>query len=177
MLLSILSSIFSLLIAIIGYLYNSWRNTIKANRIVFLQYIWTLEMNLILFKQMKNRNLSLIQGAQQVKLLKPYTLNYIPVWDNYLYNQLLQYNKLLIVPLARKNFHNADLDMLILVTKNNLQNISGLLSLIDEVVGKLSITSFLCYMSIPFVIEKIVNKYLPQTSNQINKKSKEQRTD
>ena len=172
MLLTILSGIFSLLVAFTGYLYNSWRNTIKMNRIIYLRYIWTLEMNLLLLKQIKNRNLSSIHGTQQIKLLEPYTLNYIPVWDNFLCNQLLQYNKLLIVPLAKKSFRNTELDMLILITKSNLQNISGCLSLIDEVIGKLSITSFLCYLSVPFVIEKIVNKYLPQTRNQINQKGK-----
>ena len=173
MILAILSGLCSLLLTLIGYFYNSWRNEIKASRAIYLQYLWKLELNRTILQQIRNSHIPIELACQQIQLLDPYTLCYIPSLDNHLYQQLLKYNIDLIVPLSGSKFHIDDIDRLLRQTKSISQIITSRISLIDHVIGKVSPTSFLCYLSIPIIIDKIVLKALSSASYDKDQKRKQ----
>lgn len=162
---TIFSSLFTIVVALISYFYNSWRTTVKLNRKVYLKYIWQLKLNDTILCQMMIGNLPLESGCSHLRLLDPYSLRYIRIFDDHLSSQLLRYNEYLIVPITRKVCKAEEVNHMHQITLQSLESINQHLSFTDDVIGKLSIPSFLCFIGLPILIDWICRKYLSQTSN------------
>lgn len=174
MLETVFTGIGSFILSLIGYFYNSWRMTVKTNRKIYLQYIWRLTMNQRLLEQMKAGNLALESGSSLLQCIEPYTIRYIPIFDDQLSKDLLNYNLLILKPMSQKGILAEDIEHLLSYTDYCLQQVNGMLSFIDNVIGKLCIPSFLCYLSLPFIINKIAKTYLPDAGQHKRYRSKNQ---
>lgn len=164
---TIFTGIGSLLFFLISYSYNSWRHTVKENRKVYLQYLWKLTLNETLLHEMQNGTMTFESGCAKLKLLEPYTLRYIHVFDDQLSAQLLSYTNKLLIPLAKDVSCKEEIDDLLFNTRICMQNVKQHLTFTDEVIGPLSIPSFFCYVGLPVLIDWIVKNYLTQTANDV----------
>ena len=172
MLATIFTGIGSLFLTLIGYFYNSWRTTVKENRKVYLTYIWYLRMNQQLLTQMQNGSLALEFGSTKLQTLEPYSIRYIPVLDDSLSKDLLHYNLLILNLSARGGLTAKEIDETIFYSNCCLEKLHGQLSFVDNVIGKLSVSSFLCYLSFPSIINYIVKTYLSAPHCDVLKKDK-----
>lgn len=172
MLETIFTGIGSLFLCLISYSYNAWRHTVKENRKVYLQYLWRLSLNETLLHEMQNGAMTFESGCAKLKLLEPYTLRYIHVFDDQLSAQLLSYNNKLLIPVAKGASSKDEVDDLLVITQICRQNVKQHLTFNDEVIGPLSIPSFFCYVGLPVLIDWIVKKYLSQTANDVTNNTK-----
>ena len=169
---TIFSGIGTIIFALIGYFYNSWRNVVRENRKVYIRYIWHLSMNETLLTHIKSGDLPIESGCSQLQLLEPYTLRYIHFFDDQLTTQLLSYNNCVLISLTRNCCTGEELRLMLCATQSCKQNIKQHLSLIDTVIAPLSPSSFLTYLGLPVFISWIAKKYLSQTSENIGQQTK-----
>lgn len=172
MLETIFTGIGSVLLCLISYSYNSWRNTVKGNRKIYLQYICNLSLNETLLNEMQTGSMNFESGCSRLKLLEPYTLRYIHVFDDQLSAQLLNYNNRILIPLAKGVSYKKEINDLLSTTRICKQNVKQHLTFTDEVIGPLSIPSFFCYVGLPILIDWIVKNYLTQARNDVANHSK-----
>ena len=72
-----------------------------------LYYLWWLQLNDEIIKNMKNNQLSIENSCSQFHLLEPYTLNYIEVFDDSMRVQMLSYNILIQGALVKRGISSS----------------------------------------------------------------------
>lgn len=150
------SAFFSLVV----YLYKNWRKTVNADKQTYQNYLWWLQLNAEIIKNMKYSQAIIETACSQFHLLEPYTLNYIELFDDALRAQMLSYDILIQGALVRKGISSKDLAQLEFVSQLLYQTLSQRIKLIDEILGKYVLSSFISYYGLPRVIKRIADKYL-----------------
>lgn len=165
----IFTGIGSAIFSVVVYLYKNWRKTVNEDKQAYQNYLWWLQLNAEIIRNMKFGQSIIETACSQFHLLEPYTLNYIEIFDDALRAQMLSYDTLIQGALVRKGVPSKDLARLEFLSQSLHQTLSQRIQLTDEILGKHAISSFILYYVLPRLIKRIVDKCLIR-SNTSDKK-------
>lgn len=165
----VFTGIGSAIFSIVVYFYKNWRKTVNKDKQIYQNYLWWLQLNNEIIKNMKHGQLPIENACSQFHLLEPYTLNYIEFFDDSLRVQMLAYDILIQGALVKKVISSTDLNQLEFESQSIHHTLSQRIKFIDEYIGKFAVSSFILFFALPPLIKIIANKYLIR-SNTDNKK-------
>ena len=145
------------------------RKTVNKDKQIYQNYLWWIQLNNEIIKNMKHSQSTIENSCSQFHLLEPYTLNYIEIFDDSLRVQMLDYNLLVQRALVKKGISSTDLNQLEFKSQSIHYALSQRIKFIDEYIGKFAVSSFILFFALPPLIKIIANKYLIR-SNTDNKK-------
>lgn len=165
----VFTGIGSAIFSIVVYFYKNWRKTVNKDKQIYQNYLWWLQLNNEIIKNMKHGQLPIENACSQFHLLEPYTLNYIEFFDDSLRVQMLAYDILIQGALVKKGISSTDLNLLEFESQSIHHTLSQRIKFIDEYIGKFAVSSFILFFALPPLIKIIASKYLIR-SNTDNKK-------
>lgn len=165
----VFTGIGSAIFSIVVYFYKNWRKTVNKDKQIYQNYLWWIQLNNEIIKNMKHSQSTIENSCSQFHLLEPYTLNYIEIFDDSLRVQMLDYNLLVQRALVKKGISSTDLNQLEFKSQSIHYALSQRIKFIDEYIGKFAVSSFILFFALPPLINIIANKYLIR-SNTDNKK-------
>lgn len=165
----IFTGIGSAIFSIVVYFYKNWRKTVNRDKQIYQNYLWWIQLNNEIIKNMKHSQSTIENSCSQFHLLEPYTLNYIEIFDDSLRVQMLDYNILIQEALVKKGISSTDLNQLEFKSQSIHYALSQRIQFIDEYIGKFAVSSFILFFALPPLIKIIANRYLIR-SNTGNKK-------